>query len=65
MARGRKSSPAEMKRRTLFWLTKVARAVNRSRKVTMNLLKELDNYGKSCERPRCLTAWDKRAVIRI
>ena len=48
-------------------MTKVAKTVNRNRKVTMNLLKDLDNYGKrkSCGRSQCLTVRDKRVKIRI
>ena len=48
-------------------MTKVAKTVNRNRKVTMNLLKDSDNYGqrKSCGRSQCLTVRDKRVKIRI
>ena len=47
-------------------VTEIAKTVNRSRNV-MNLLKDTDNYGrkKSCGRPQCLTARDKRAIIRV
>ena len=48
-----------------YSVTKIAKAVNRIRKVTINLLKDPDNYGdrKSCGRPQCLTARDKHAII--
>ena len=50
-----------------YSVTKIAKTVNRSREMTTNLLKDLDNYGerKNCGRSRCLTARDKRALIRV
>ena len=44
----------------------MVKTVNRTAKVTMNLLKDLDNYGKRTNsgRPSCLTARDA-IIIRI
>ncbi|CAD1475991.1 unnamed protein product, partial [Heterotrigona itama] len=72
MGRGKRLNPTEIQvilklNEQHCSVTKIAKTVNRSRKVITNLLKDPDNYGrrKSCGRPQCLTARDKRAIIRL
>ena len=69
---GRKLNPAEIHailklNEEHYSVTKIAKIINRSRKVIVNLLEDSDNYGerKSYGRRQCLTAWDKRAITRI
>lgn len=49
-----------------YSITKIAKLVNRSRKVVRNLLKDPKNYGKkkSTGRPRATIEREKRAIIR-
>ena len=68
MGRGEKLHPTETHailklNKERYPVTKIAETVNRSRKVTINLLKDSDNCGKSKNRGRsqCLTVRDKRA----
>ena len=49
-----------------YSVTKIAKLVNRSRKVVRNLLKDPKNYGKkkSTGQPRAITERERRAIIR-
>ena len=72
MDRGEKLYPTEVHailklNEERYSVTKVAKLINKSRKVIVNLLKDSNNYEKrkSCGRSRWLTARDKRALIRV
>ncbi|KZC08907.1 hypothetical protein WN55_00301 [Dufourea novaeangliae] len=54
-------------RREKYSIAKIAKLVNRSRKVVSDLLKTPTQYGKkkSRGRPRIITNREKRAILRI
>ena len=71
MGRGKKLSKEEIQtilqlRNQKLSISKIAKCMNRSRKVIYNLFKNVKNYGtkKSSGRPRAISAREKRAILR-
>jgi transposase len=72
MGRGKKLTDSEIHSILLlskenFSVSKIARIVNRSRKVIINLLRNPQTYGKKKRpgRPTALTVREKRAILRV